>query len=310
MEAAQQPKRGLSALLASTTRGAGAVPAQPSGASAVTNGEVPIAAIRANQAQPRTHFDAEALSELAASIKSQGLIQPLVVRKLKPEETTGGHQYELIAGERRWRASQVAGLTNVPVIIKSVFNDRDILLLSLVENLQREDLNPIEEALAYDRLGKAFGLKHEEIAASVGKARATVSNALRLLDLPETVKDALAKGQLSPGHAKVLLAIPDARIQAQLASKAQAEGLNVRDLERLVSFQAEAKPSFSERLRGAKKSRGARMAAPELQEAERRLREHFGTKVTVEEGIRKGRIVIEFYTVEDFQRITKLMNVD
>ena len=317
---AAKPKRGLSALLASTTPApqaqtatpvAGQIPsAAPVVANSVTSADIPLAAIRPNPAQPRTHFDPEALSELAASIKARGLIQPVVLRQLRPEEIVGETRFELIAGERRWRASQMAGLTAVPAVIKHVFDQRDILLLSLVENLQRDDLNPVEEAQAYQRLAASFSLTHEQIADGVGKSRATVTNVLRILELPTSVQDAVKTRKLSVAHAKLLLTIPDGKIQAQLAAKAQAEGLTVRDLERLIASDSRDEAPRATLPSRKKGSQNTRVAPPHLQEAERQLREHFGTKVSVEEGGRKGRIVVEFYSVEDFDRIKKLMGLN
>jgi ParB family chromosome partitioning protein len=314
MDSSVKPKRGLMALLANTSKNApaatDAIPA--SGTTNPNDGlsllEVPIQTIRANPHQPRTEFDTEALNELAASIKAQGIIQPAVVRPLKPEEVTGEHRYELIAGERRWRASQLAGLTAIPVVIKSTFEDRDILLLSLVENLQRDDLNPIEEALAYDRLAKTFNLTQDQIADGVGKSRTTVANTMRLLDLPQSVQDALKSKKLTTGHAKALLAVPNPKIQSQLAAKAQAEGLTVRDLERLITAD---RP----KAKGGALTRPSRImtrnyVSSDHQEVEKRLREHFGTRVRVEDGATAGRVIIEFYSIEDFQRIIKLMGAE
>lgn len=322
-----RPKvRGLSALLATTTQAPVVeVPTSPAGAvqlqrppvpptpDAVMTAEVALAAIRPNPNQPRTVFDPQALEELAASIKVQGLIQPVVVRQLTPDEAKGEVWYEIIAGERRWRASQKAGLTKVPVVIKKVFSDRDILLLSLVENIQRDDLNIVEEAIAYERLAKTFSLTHEQIADGVSKNRATISNAIRILELPGSVQEALKQRKLTAGHAKVLLAVGDAAIQTQLAAKVQAENLTVRDLEKLVAWEASNAPAENKPKLPVKSKKGAvatHVAPAHLQDAERRLREHFGTKVIVEEGLRKGRIVLEFYSVEDFERITGLMGLD
>ena len=321
MDTPIKPKRGLSALLASTTQtpppvqnaSPGTSPqaaAAPVIAPSITSADIPLTAIRPSPTQPRTYFAPEALAELAASIKARGLVQPVVVRSLKPEEATGVHRYELIAGERRWRASQLAGLTVVPAVIKEVFDQRDILLLSLVENLQRDDLNPLEEALAYQRLAETFNLTHEQIAEGVGKNRATVSNVMRILELPTSIQEALKTRRLSMGHAKILLTIPDSQIQGQLASKAQAEGLTVRDLEKLVAWEQTEKPAKTVQIQSRPKgSRNTRVTPAHLQDLERRLREHFGTKVAVEEGLRKGRIVIEFYSTEDFERIAGLMGI-
>ena len=312
---AAKPKRGLSALLSSTTQAPVSTPAMAASAqppvinSPVSSGDIPLTAIRPNPSQPRTNFDPEALKELAASIKARGLIQPVVLRQLRPEEATAEVKYELIAGERRWRASQMAGLQAVPAVIKQVFDQRDILLLSLVENLQRDDLNPLEEALAYERLAATFSLTHEQIADGVGKSRATVSNMLRILELPTSVQEAIKTRRLSVAHAKLLLTIPDARLQAQLAAKVQGEDLTVRNLERLISLDTAA-PTPAETGTSRKRgTHGTRSTPAHLQEAERNLREHFGTKVSVEENARKGRIVIEFYSADDFARITKLMGL-
>lgn len=309
MEQPQQPKRGLSALLASTTKGQASELGRggEAGLNAVT--ELPIAAIKPSLTQPRTHFDPETLSGLAASIKAQGLLQPIVVLRLGAAAAGERQEYEIVAGERRWRAAQVAGLAKVPAIVKASLTERDKLLLSLVENLQREDLNPLEEATAYDRLAKIFNLKHDDIADAIGKSRATVSNVIRLLELPSSVQDAVRQRCLSVGHAKILLTIPDARIQTQLAAKAQAEDLTVRDLERLVVGQQPVTrlPARAMRPKG---SRATRMVAADIEAAEQRLREHFGTRVTIEDGVRKGKIIIEFYSGDDFSRIAKLMNMD
>ena len=298
-----RPKRGLSALLAATSPG---TESKEVLASSFSSGDVSISSIRANPDQPRTNFDPQALAELSASIKARGVIQPVVLRQLRPEEISGETQYELIAGERRWRASQMAGLATIPAIIKNVFDNRDVLLLSLVENLQRDDLNPIEEALAYDRLSKTFNLTHDQIAEGVGKNRATVSNTIRLLDLPVSVQEAIKLRRLNVGHAKVLLGIPDQKIQAQLAAKVQAEGLTVRELERIVAGSSHS----NAQLPPTRATTQGRVVPPNIQEIERRLREHFGTRVSVEEGLHRGRIVIEFYSTEDFERIISLMKVE
>ncbi|HYF51946.1 MAG TPA: ParB/RepB/Spo0J family partition protein [Planctomycetota bacterium] len=309
-----KPKRGLSALLAATTPAQTNNQAAPQQAvlqtqSSVLTADLAPNEIRPNPKQPRTDFDPQALADLAASIKARGLIQPVVVRSLKPNEITGTAKYELIAGERRWRASQTAGLTKIPAVIKDVFDDRDILLLSLVENLQRDDLNPIEEALAYERLAKTFNLTHEQIADGVGKNRVTVSNAIRLLELPSSIQDAIKARRLSVGHAKVLLSIPDPKLQAQIAAKVQAEYFSVRDLERLVSGSVLAAPSVPATTGSKSKTPGDRIAAPQVQEMERRLAEHLGTRVSIEQTLKRGRIQIEFYSVEDFHRIIEIMGL-
>ena len=309
------PKRGLGALLAATT----APPYFP------INRRMPIRLsrrakwiffqIRPNPTQPRTHFDDAALQEPAgsASITERGLIQPVVVRPLDPPE--GGLRYELIAGERRWRASQLAGLKVIPIVVKAVFDQRDILLLSLVENLQRDDLNPIEESLAYDRLSKNFSLTHDQIANGVGKSRVYVTNAIRILELPEPILDAVRNKKLSTGHAKVLLSLPDLKLQNHFAAKTQAEGLTVRQLEKLTvgtleDENANSAPEASGTDSRRKSKRRRRITSVELQDLERRLREHFGTRVTIEEGLKKGRVTLEFYSIEDLNRIIGLFNLE
>lgn len=222
MDTHTPPKRGLSALLASTVKKTDLVSESIEQSGQVFMAELPISTIRPNPGQPRTNFNEASLNELASSIKAQGLVQPIIVRKLKPEEASGTVQYELIAGERRWRAAQLAGLTQVHAIVKSVFSPKDILVLSLVENLQREDLDAIEQAKAYDNLSKASGLKHEEIADAVGKSRATVTNTIRLLELPSSIQDAIKSKHITPAHALILLSVPDSKLQSQLAAKVQA----------------------------------------------------------------------------------------
>ena len=306
-----RPKRGLGALLAATTS------SDPSNNTPVTSAEVPILSIRPNPAQPRTDFDPVALQELADSIKARGIIQPLVVRPLKPEEAIGDIKYELIAGERRWRASQIAGLDQVPVVIKNIFDERDILLLSLVENLQRDDLNMIEEAHAYDKLAKSFNLTHDQVALGIGKSRAYISNSIRLLELPSSVLDAIKNKQLSPGHGKLLLSVPDPKLQRHLSAKTIAENLTIRELERLTTdtlsvptTQEPPQPKYSFPITQRKRSRATRLPTAEVQDLERKLREHFGTKVMIEERLRKGRVILEFYSADDLTRIIGLLKME
>ncbi|MCW8133363.1 MAG: ParB/RepB/Spo0J family partition protein [Planctomycetota bacterium] len=290
-------RRGLGALIQSTT-GVKA-PANTSVATA------PLASIRANPDQPRKEFDEAALAELTDSIKTKGILQPIIVRPLKPEEIKGEVKYEIIAGERRWRASQRVGLAEVPVVVKEVGNSTDVLVLSLIENLQRDDLNPVEEAQAFKRLQQNFGMTQEDIAAAVGKSRAGVANAMRMLDLPAPVLQCVQDGKLTVGHAKILLSVGDPRLQTKLASKAVAEGWTVRQLE-LFSVDQPAAVATKTR---SYDTHPKRASAPHIQDIEQKLRSHFGTKVHVEEGAKKGRIVVEFYSVEDFDRITGLMGL-
>ena len=306
-----KPKRGLMALLANTSQQAPppSAPVNQATAGTATLSDLPINSIRPNPNQPRTTFEPAALHELAASIKAQGVIQPIVVRPLKPEERHDAHEYELIAGERRWRASQAAGLKSIPAVVKPVWQERDILLLSLVENLQRDDLDPIEEAVAYERLIKAFNLTQDQVAEGVGKSRSTVTNMLRVLELPQTVQDAIKKRELSLGHAKALLTVPDPKLQAQLAAKVQGESLTVRALERLIA--ADKEPTRKSGALGRpSRVMTRKYVSADHQEIEQRLRERFGTRVRVEDGATAGRIVVEFYSVEDFHRITQLMGLE
>lgn len=324
MDPLNRPKRGLGALLAATTQPAPSHPGETTQSApvSISTAEVAILSIRPNPDQPRTVFEPVALKELADSIKAQGLIQPVVVRPLKPDEVTGEVKYELIAGERRWRASQLAGLTAIPIVVKAVFDERDILLLSLVENLQRDDLNPIEEAVAYEKMSTRFNLTHEQIANGIGKSRVYITNSIRMLELPSSVIDALKSRKLTPGHARILLSIPDAKLQSHFAAKTQAENLTIKDLERLTI--GTLKPEHSEGNSLAKRSssgssthpprekgsRGTRLPTAEVQELERKLREHFGTRVSIEESLRKGRIVIEFFSVDDLNRIVNLIRLN
>lgn len=254
---------------------------------------IQIDEIRPNPYQPRTSREPEQdrdFLELVASIKEKGVLQPVVVRRRRDG-------YELVAGERRWRAARAAGLTTIPAIVRTV-DDREMLEQALIENIQRTDLNPIEEALAYKRLAEEFKLTHEEIARRVGKDRSTVTNALRLLTLPFRVRDALALGQITPGHARALLSVSSRREQVELCERVVNEGLSVRALERLCGLRKSAKVA----------------AAPEkdvyLQELENSLQEFFRTRVMIypAQGEKKpGRLVIEFFSAEDLERIVKLI---
>jgi len=248
--------------------------------------------------QPRTEFRDGQLDELVASIREHGIIQPLIVRSVEGK-------LELIAGERRWRASQKLGLPDVPVIVREA-TDRDVLELALIENLQREDLNPVEEAEAYVRLSKEFELTQEDIAKRVGKNRATVANAMRLLDLDPEVRVLLAQGRLATGHAKVLLGAKDPEKQRLLADQVVRKGLTVRETEKLLSV--------GETGQVAGKKWGKPGAAPELTAAvadvTERLRERFATQVGIHHGKKKGKIEIEYYGNDDLDRILGLMGVD
>ncbi len=254
--------------------------------------EVLISQISPNPRQPRTVFDETALNELIASIKSIGILQPPVVRKV------GEGRYELIMGERRFRAAKAAGLTSIPVIIRQT-PDNELLREALIENIHRSNLNPLEEGAAYAQLLSDFGCTHDELAVKVGRSRPLISNTIRLLNLPEAVQRRVAAGVLSAGHARALLGLTDGAEIEKLAARIVAEGLSVRATEEII---ATAKPTK----KGTKKPvvkgvSGAGLAAAEL------LSDYLDTRVTVEAGKGKGKIVIEFAGSEDLQRIVDLI---
>lgn len=248
--------------------------------------------IRANPYQPRSVFNAEAISELSRSIKENGLIQPLVVRRL----VEGG--FELIAGERRFLASKEAGLTEVPVVVRNATR-REMLEMALVENLQREDLNPVEEAEAYQRLATEFGLTQEEIGERVGKSRTTVTNALRLLSLESSIRDMVVAGELSAGHARALLSVPEAK-RANLAKQTAQHGWSVREIEAQVREVADSK---------GKKTAAKRRSAPVIEAWEEKLRAHFGTQVRIVGGTARGRVELHYFNEDDLERILELTGV-
>jgi ParB family chromosome partitioning protein len=257
--------------------------------------EVAIAAVTPNPRQPRQVFDDGALDELAASVREVGLLQPVVVRKVMP-----GH-YELIMGERRWRACQRAGLDRVPAIVREAPDD-DLLRDALIENLHREQLNPLEEAAAYQQLLDDFGATHEELAGKIGRSRPHISNTLRLLSLPPTVQKRVAAGVLSAGHARALLGLDDRQAQEHLAHRIVAEGLSVRAVEEIVAV-GDGRPAKGERAPRAKVP-----DSPQLRELADRLSDAFDTHVKVELGRRKGKIVVEFASLDDLERIVGVIS--
>jgi len=275
---------------------------------------VPITSIRPNRHQPRTRFDEEAMASLAASIREVGVLQPVLVRE------TGPGEYELIAGERRWRAARRTGLQSIPVLVQSS-TDVHSLEQALVENLHREDLNPLEEAGAYQQLVDEFGLTHDKVAGRVGKSRTVVTNTLRLLQLPAGVQRALADGTISAGHARALLGTPDRSFQEELAKRAVSEGLTVRAIEDEVRRHTQEGGAATESAgtdaeagaeTGNPAGRGAgvgggRLRAPGVLELEELLSTYLNTRVKVEMGAKRGRVAIEFATLEDLERIYKLM---
>jgi ParB family chromosome partitioning protein len=247
---------------------------------------LPIDRLKPNRFQPRTQFDEEGLEELAASIRTQGVVQPLVVTP-DPDGS-----YVIVAGERRWRASRRAGLETVPVVVRQVADDRELLELALVENLQRTDLNPLEEAEAYLALQEKFGLSQEDIAGRVGKARTTVTNALRLLRLPGEVQDLLRDGRLTAGQARPLLGLPSREAQLTLAERAVREGLTARDLERLSSEPAREKPK--------KKPRPVEVHTAA---AEEKLTRRLQTRVEIRRRGKGGVLQIHFHSEEELMRL-------
>jgi len=254
--------------------------------------EVLISQIFPNPRQPRTVFDEAALNELIASIKSIGILQPPVVRKV------GEGRYELVMGERRFRAAKAAGLTSIPVIIRQT-PDNELLREALIENIHRSNLNPLEEGAAYSQLLSDFGCTHDELAIKLGRSRPLISNTIRLLNLPEAVQRRVAAGVLSAGHARALLGLTDGAEIEKLATRIVAEGLSVRATEEII---ATAKPgSKSTKKPSTKGVSGAGLAAAEL------LSDYLDTRVSVEAGKGKGKIVIEFAGSEDLQRIVDLI---
>jgi ParB family chromosome partitioning protein len=256
--------------------------------------DVPVGSIAPNRLQPREHFDEEALSGLAASVRELGVLQPLLVREVGPGA------YELIAGERRWRAARRAGLTTVPAVIRAV-DDSGALEQALVENLHREDLNALEEAAAYQQLIEDFSLTHDQVATRVGRSRATITNALRLFQLPPTVQRFLIEGRISAGHAKALLGTPDRAFQEALARRIVAEGLSVRAVEEAVRARSEG----AEPARRTRRATAPRPAG--VLELEELLSDHLATRVTVDVGAKRGRVVVEFATLDDLERIYRAM---
>ncbi len=255
--------------------------------------QVDLSRIVPSPLQPRKDFAREALNELVESIRQHGIIQPLVVRLV-----SGKH--ELIAGERRWRAAQEAGLTQAPIISR-VATDLEVLELSLIENLQRADLNPIEEAQAYARLSNEFGMRQEDIAHKVGRSRAAVANSMRLLDLHEQVQTWVTQGLLSVGHAKVLLALKEPEEQKAVAETILRRSATVRATERLVARQ----------LGGTRPRRKRQTVATSatIDDLQNRLQEHLGTRVTIHHGEKRGRIEIEYYGNDDLQRVLNALGL-
>ena len=293
-EAAEKQRKalgkGLSALLPGRSAGQASTATAPAPAapSALPPSRLPIEAIHPNPMQPRVVFQPERLEELAASIRANGIIQPLIVRH-------HGGQFQLVAGERRWRAAKLAGLMEVPVVIQEIA-DPLLLEIALIENIQREDLNAIETARAYERLGRDLGLSQEEIGRRTGKDRTSITNALRLLRLPAEVQLLLAEHRLSMGHARAILGLPDAEQQIEVAEKAAARGLSVRQVEALVQSATSDRTGI-----GDKKEKAV---DPNVRAAIEEMERALGTRVRIVElGEQRGRIEIEYYSQTDLDRL-------
>jgi ParB family transcriptional regulator, chromosome partitioning protein len=261
--------------------------------------ELPTSAIKPNRFQPRGHFDEEALGALADSIREVGVLQPILVRPVDDG-------YELIAGERRWRAARRVGLQMIPALVRDT-DDATSLQHALIENLHRDGLNPLEEAAAYQQLIEDFGLTHEAVASQVGKSRASVTNSLRLLQLPPSIQKLVHEGSLNMGQARALLATPDRAFQEQLARRTVQDDLSVRAVEDAIR-EHDGQPSTSA-AKGAPapKARRSGLRPPGLLELEELLGDHLETRVTITMGSARGKVVVEFSTLEDLERIYRLM---
>jgi ParB family chromosome partitioning protein len=262
------------------------------GVIAADRDEIDVNNISANPKQPRTVFDEDQLTELALSIKEVGLLQPPVVRSI------GNGKYQLIMGERRFRAAKLAGLKSIPVIIRQTADDQ-LLREALVENIHRSQLNPLEEGAAYQQLLNDFGYTHDELAAKLSKSRPVITNTMRLLNLPAAVQRRVAAGVISAGHARALLSLTDEKEIENLANRIVAEGLTVRAVEEIVASGGAKVKTGS--------TRSGKIIAPKLKEIADELSDHLDTRVNVELGKQKGKIVIEFATVEDLERISKVI---
>jgi ParB family chromosome partitioning protein len=267
--------------------------------------DIPLSSIRANRMQPRQYFDEAALIELADSMAQLGLLQPILVRPVE------GGEFELIAGERRLRAARRLGWQTITAIVQDA-GDKDSLERAIVENVQRMDLNPIEEARAYLELSQRFGLTHEAIAARVGKSRTAVSNSMRLLQLPENIQRMVSEGKLSAGHARALLSVPDRTLQEELANKCVTEQLSVRSLEDIVRQfvepdRAETELTDIKADNNSEKYSQQKSKPAGFIELEALLSERLNTVVRVEKGEKKGKVIIEFADIDDLERIYRLM---
>lgn len=281
--------RGLDALFADQ-----AAVSEDTGKAAASKGEgssvvyIDINEIKPNQNQPRKTFNEEKIDELAESIIAHGIIQPLVVRK-------NGKNYEIVAGERRWRAARKAELAKVPCIVRE-FSDEENMLIAIIENMQREDLNPIEEAEGLDQMIRRYGLTQEQVSKSVSKSRPYITNSLRLLKLPEKIRDYVGDGRLTAGHARALVNVNSEALQMQICKKAIDEGLSVREVERLASGEGKKAKKPLKKVKSA-----------DTLHVERELKDIFGTKVSINKKGKKGTIELEYYSSEELNRLIDLL---
>jgi ParB family transcriptional regulator, chromosome partitioning protein len=300
--------RGLGALIPTGEAATGTAPPGPDGTPATSTlapvpgvrlVEIPAASIMPNPKQPRQVFDEESLEELKVSIQEVGVLQPIVVRELGPDK------YELVMGERRWRAVQAVGRETIPAIVRETRDDA-LLRDALLENIHRVDLNPLEEAAAYQQLLEEFGVTHEELARRIGRSRPQISNTIRLLNLPAAVQRRVAAGVLSAGHARALLGLEDPQAQDGLAHRVVAEGLSVRATEEAVALALADGPTG----KPAPGKRRSKPHSPALTDLADRLSDRFDTRVKVDLGRSKGKITIEFATVDDLERIVDLIGLE
>lgn len=254
---------------------------------------ISINKIKSDKDQPRKSFDAEKIAELTESIKTHGVIQPLILRKVEDD------QYIIVAGERRWRAAKIAGLKELPAIIMDL-SENEVLEISLIENIQRQDLNPIEEATAYKKLIDDFKMTHEELSKRIGKSRTSITNTMRLINLNDNVQQYIIEGVISEGHGRALLGVKDSKMQCELAEQVIDEKLSVRELEKLIRKIVEPK---------SKKDYNKQELNPYYKDIKNQLQDYFGTKVNISNKNNKGKIEIEYYSEDDLQRILDIINI-
>jgi ParB family transcriptional regulator, chromosome partitioning protein len=262
-----------------------------------SNAEIEVANISVNPYQPREMFNDDKFQELVNSVRVHGVLQPIVVR------TKSNNEYELVAGERRLRAARTAGLTKIPAVVRELTNEQS-LQVALVENIQREDINAIEAAIAYKRLSEEFGLSQEDLAFGLGKSRSTIANTLRLLGLPKDIKENLRAGKITEGHARAILSVDTEELQAELCKKIIGAGLSVRDSEKLARDWSQTTPRAS---KNVSRETNAVKQDPNVQQIESDLRNIFGTKVSIIKNQDRGRIEIEFYSDDDLERLLNLL---